>query len=86
MDKLQHRLLDLAAKREKIHMVKYLNFTTFDIMADMTFGEPLGLLDGSPASSWIDAFSGFIRFITLVRVADTWPSLKPIFKALVSHP
>ncbi|KAK4994695.1 hypothetical protein LTR16_007320, partial [Cryomyces antarcticus] len=37
----------------KVDVVKYYNFTTFDIMGDLTFGEPLHLLEGSEYNAWV---------------------------------
>lgn len=40
---------------EKGDLVKYYNFTTFDIMAELAFGEPLGLLENSDYTPWVAA-------------------------------
>ncbi len=41
--------------------VKLYNFTTFDIMSDLTFGEPLGLLENSAYTSWVKGVFATIR-------------------------
>lgn len=49
VDKLVAKLDELVSPNEKakgvVDMVKMLNFTTFDIMSDLAFGEPLHLLE-----------------------------------------
>ncbi|KAF2217364.1 hypothetical protein CERZMDRAFT_63537 [Cercospora zeae-maydis SCOH1-5] len=47
---------------QKYDMVKMYNFTTFDIMGDLTFGEPLGMLDNSDYHPWVAAMFGGMRF------------------------
>lgn len=49
---LVKKLKEATAKNEegKVDMMSWYNFTTFDIMADLTFGEPLKLLEGSAYS------------------------------------
>jgi cytochrome P450 len=48
-------------KEKKFDMVKMYNFTTFDVMGDLTFGEPLGLLENSGFTPWVASiFDGMI--------------------------
>lgn len=44
------------------------NFTTFDVMADLTFGEPLHLLDNSEYNSWIQVIFKGIKRGTLMSI------------------
>jgi cytochrome P450 len=37
----------------KFDMVKMYNFTTFDIMGDLTFGEPLQMLSKAKYDPWV---------------------------------
>jgi hypothetical protein len=45
VNKLVERLNDIARAGEEVDLVRMLNFTTFDIMSDLAFGEPLDLLE-----------------------------------------
>ena len=49
--KLQERLI----QNSSVDMTKILNFTTFDIMAELTFGKPLGLLEESEYTPWVSS-------------------------------
>jgi cytochrome P450 len=50
-----------ADAEAKFDMVKMYNFTTFDVMGDLTFGEPLGLLENSEFTPWVSSiFDGMI--------------------------
>lgn len=37
----------------KYDMVRMYNFTTFDVMGDLTFGEPLHMLDNAEYDPWV---------------------------------
>jgi cytochrome P450 len=45
VDKLITNLKRLELNSEELNLVNWLNFTTFDIIGDLAFGEPFGCLD-----------------------------------------
>lgn len=45
VDKLISQLNIHATGKEGVNIVKWYNFTTFDIIGDLAFGEPFGCLD-----------------------------------------
>lgn len=59
VDKLVANLYATAG--QETDMVKNYNCTTFDIMGDLAFGEPLGLLDSSEYSPWVKAIFNGIK-------------------------
>jgi cytochrome P450 len=67
----------------KINLVDWYNFTTFDIMADLTFGEPLHLLDKSKYLPWVRAVFGSIKMITYEQVFRTMPFVKSILNKTI---
>ncbi|KAH7062264.1 cytochrome P450 [Macrophomina phaseolina] len=73
------RLVDHLVRNMRAHakldMVKLFTCTTFDIMGDLTFGEPLGLLDTSEYSPWVEALFGFLKFGDLSRILLEYPLL-----------
>ncbi|PVH95604.1 cytochrome P450 [Periconia macrospinosa] len=75
VQKLQIR----AAKNEAADMVKWYNFTTFDIMADLTFGEPLGLLDGSEYTPWVASVFAHVKLNALAGAIRRWSWLESVF-------
>lgn len=48
------------------------NFTTFDIMADMTFGEPLHMLDNAEYTPWVIIIFGYVKVATCVGILKTY--------------
>jgi cytochrome P450 len=43
----------LSSKNEAFNMVNWLNFTTFDIIGDLAFGEPFGCLESGEFHFWV---------------------------------
>ncbi|KAK2047235.1 cytochrome P450 [Colletotrichum somersetense] len=41
--------------REPVDMVKWYNYTTFDIIGDLSFGEPFGCLESSDYHPWVSS-------------------------------
>lgn len=52
-----------------VDIAKLLNCTTFDVMADLAFGEPLGLLEQSEYTPWVQAVFQNIRNLSIGRLA-----------------
>ncbi|KAF2210335.1 hypothetical protein CERZMDRAFT_113284 [Cercospora zeae-maydis SCOH1-5] len=49
------KLEERTHKGEKVDMVKWYNWTTFDIMGDLSFNEDLGMLETGEYSDWVKA-------------------------------
>lgn len=54
VDKLFENLERFAAKGEAFDAVAWYNYTTFDIVGDLAFGEPFGCLRESTYHPWVD--------------------------------
>lgn len=63
-DQLVSLLKEGAQKGSKLDMVRWYNFTTFDVMGDLTFGEPLHMLDNAEYDPWVRAIFGGIKINT----------------------
>ncbi|XP_014557222.1 hypothetical protein COCVIDRAFT_37352 [Bipolaris victoriae FI3] len=66
-----------------IDLVKLYNCTTFDIMGDLTFGEPLGMLDTGKYTKWVRAVFESIKVLSLSRLVKEYPALGLVMKALM---
>lgn len=62
--------------------VKLYNFTTFDIMGDLAFGEPLGLLETSEYTPWVKAVFGMVKYTSFLRLVMQYPLLGRIIRAI----
>ncbi|KAK8199757.1 cytochrome P450 [Phyllosticta capitalensis] len=76
---LIRRYVDLLSKKigevaktpaATLDMVFWLNCTTFDIMGDLAFGEPLGLLEKSSYTPWVSAVFSTIKFNNIRNIID----------------
>ncbi|KAK7178029.1 hypothetical protein DPSP01_014487 [Paraphaeosphaeria sporulosa] len=80
------RLIKEKATKEPdtgIDISKCLNFLTFDVMADLTFGEPLGLLETSEYTPWVAAIFGQLLFMSLGRAAREYKLFSKLLKAVM---
>jgi cytochrome P450 len=53
IDKLYVHLRKNAAQHKPTDVLKWFNFTTFDIIGDLVFGEPFNCLDNSDYHPWV---------------------------------
>ncbi|KEQ90829.1 hypothetical protein AUEXF2481DRAFT_9105 [Aureobasidium subglaciale EXF-2481] len=58
------KLKEVAVSGEAVDIVAFYNFTTFDMMSDLTFGEPLNMLASSKYNPWVRTIFGSIKAIT----------------------
>lgn len=77
-DLLVKRLTTKQEEQGKVDMVRFYNFTTFDIMADLTFGEPLRLLEDSRYTPWVAALFGNVKMVTFTAIIRRWPLIESI--------
>lgn len=64
----------------KMDISKLLNCCTFDVMADLTFGEPLGLLQQSEYTPWVASIFQKIRNISIGRLAIEYRAVAFLFR------
>jgi cytochrome P450 len=68
----------------KFDLVRMYNFTTFDIMGDLTFGEPLHMLDKETYDPWVDLiFENVKRGVQLGLIYSHYPLVGGIIHALL---
>lgn len=71
VDLLIQRLRGIAdAEDNRVDLVKWYNFTTFDIIGDLAIGRSFDCLQDSAYHSWVDAFWKSIKISPYAR---PWP-------------
>jgi cytochrome P450 len=60
-DQLVSNLRESVKKNVAVDLVRMYNFTTFDVMADLTFGECLHLLDNAEYDPWVKVIFANIK-------------------------
>lgn len=63
-----------------IDILELLNFTTFDIMGDLTLSQPLGLLASRAYTPWVSAVFASLRVIPLAQLIQHYPLLNALFR------
>ncbi|PON25277.1 cytochrome P450 [Trichoderma gamsii] len=63
IDKLFEKFKEASKKGDKIDAVAWYNYTTFDIVGDLAFGEPFGCLQESTYHPWVDLIFKSIKGI-----------------------
>ncbi|KAF4772391.1 hypothetical protein HAV15_004813 [Penicillium sp. str.  len=72
-----------SSKQAQANMVKLFNFTTFDIMGDLAFAEPLNMLRDGEYVPWVESIFATVKLISLSHAMRRF-NLEPLFKMLLS--
>ena len=78
------KLSDSAASGTKVNMVKWYNFTTFDIVSDLAFGESFYSLKNGQYHPWVSSVFNNIRTFNIIRSFATYPGARLIIGLLAS--
>lgn len=76
-DMLMSKLLAVGGR--PIDMTIMFNLTTFDIMAELTFGESLHLLEDSKYTSWVRNMVVHVRALPILQFIKYYPLLNAVF-------
>jgi cytochrome P450 len=69
VDLLMTRLDEAASSGQPTNMVQWFNMTTFDLMADLAFGEILGALEGRTSTNiWLKRVEQSLRMLPLLAL------------------
>lgn len=67
----------------EVDLVRWYNFTTFDIIGDLSLGEPFGCLESGKYHVWIPQMFKGLKNIILLVVVKAYPILEAILTCLV---
>lgn len=65
-----------------LDLAKMFNFVTFDSMADLTFGEPLGLLETGAYTDWVASVFASVSVMPLLFLLKFYPLLRLLYRWL----
>lgn len=77
VDLLMRRLEEHSVQGKSLDMVKWYNYTTFDIISDLAFNDSFGSLESSVMHPWVSMIFDFIKVGTQLRLFAQYPILKP---------
>ncbi|KAK4119116.1 cytochrome P450 [Parathielavia appendiculata] len=83
IDLLIRRLTEISERGESADMTAWYNFTTFDVIGDLAFGESFGCLQDSAYHPWVKNIFELARAGTLVSSLAHYPILLKLLLALV---
>lgn len=77
--------LSAAGRKEAVvNLAAWFNYTTFDVIGDLAFGEPFGCLEESQYHPWVEAILlGVEQFGVMISLQWYWPGLLGLVKKLV---
>ncbi|KAL6859545.1 cytochrome P450 [Trichoderma novae-zelandiae] len=82
VEKLFEKLDEESAKGERIEMVSRYNYTTFDIIGDLSFGEPFGCLENSEYHPWVALVFDSVKNVAIDGAFRRMPLLYSILVKL----
>lgn len=74
---------EISSSHETVDMSRWYNFTTFDIIGDLAFGEPFDCLKDSQYHPWVKRVFISTKLIALQRPLAIYPFLAPIVRWLM---
>ncbi|KAK2774463.1 cytochrome p450 [Colletotrichum kahawae] len=84
VDLLIHRLYENGPRQGKaVNMAAWYNFTTFDIISDLAFGEPFGCLDNSDYHPWVRSIFETTRMGIILQSSSHYPLFQKMLLSLV---
>jgi cytochrome P450 len=85
IDTLLTELKARCANHEKVDVVRWYNYTTFDIIGDLAFGEPFYCLEKSDYHPWVALIFSGVKNLSFMSVCSKYGTLG-ILLALVFVP
>lgn len=79
VDLLVQRLHEKVEAGTDVDMVRYYNFTTFDIIGDLTFGEPFGCLETDDYHALVSGVFASIRAISFALALRYYKALEAMY-------
>lgn len=79
---LVDRVQEHASSGKEMNIVEWLNFTTFDIIGDLTFGESFGSLASSNYHPWVLSIFQGVKADSFLRACRQYPKMMPILRFL----
>ncbi|RAH40560.1 cytochrome P450 [Aspergillus brunneoviolaceus CBS 621.78] len=79
VNRMMEKLALAAAQKQPVDIVDMFNFTLFDVVCDLQFGESLHLLDDPTYHPWVRSHLGVIRSASLLASLIEFPILRILF-------
>ncbi|KAI1335368.1 cytochrome P450 [Xylariaceae sp. FL0016] len=85
VDQMVNKIGEVSNKSAgKVNIVDLFNFCTFDIMAELAFGEPLRMLETTDYIPWVRVIFDGLKFVVFRAVLLDVPVLGPLLETLTA--
>ncbi|GAW22813.1 hypothetical protein ANO14919_123560 [Xylariales sp. No.14919] len=71
-----------AGKNNIINMTELFDFTTFDIMAEFTFGESLGMLESNQYLDWVAMVFSAVKILPTMQMIEFYSLTRNLFRLI----
>ncbi|KAG9235555.1 cytochrome P450 [Amylocarpus encephaloides] len=78
-----NHLSRMCAAGESFNMVNWLNFTTFDIIGDLAFGEPFGCLESGQFHSWVSLIFETVKAGAMEQATRRFATAGSVFQSFL---
>ncbi|KAK2596069.1 hypothetical protein N8I77_013577 [Diaporthe amygdali] len=79
-DLLMYKLSEVGEDGKRpLDLAQLLNFATFDVMAELTFGQNLGMLAKNEYSPWVTAIVESLKLLPVMAMINYYPILTALF-------
>ncbi|KAK7416664.1 hypothetical protein QQZ08_011930 [Neonectria magnoliae] len=72
-----------AGGTKQVDMVKWFNYTTFDIIGDLAFGEPFGCLEESTYHGWVSLVFSSMKNLVFSTQLQAYPLIAPLLRRFI---
>ena len=83
IDRLHERVNTSSSKTAKINLVDWVNFVTFDISGDLSFGESFRSLEESRYHPWVSILLSLFKAAFLITATRYYPVIKSLMTVLI---
>jgi cytochrome P450 len=85
VDQFIDNMRRMAEKDEAFNLVNWLNFTTFDIIGDLAFGEPFGCLDMGRFHEWVSMIYETVKAGALEQATRRFAEAGSLTQRILFH-
>lgn len=79
-DLLMKRLREVAESGRSTNIIRWYNYTTFDLIGDLAYGESFTGLEDGKSNLWLDTISNMLKLMPILALMSISPTLGRILQ------
>lgn len=80
VDLLMKRLREVADSNKPTNIIRWYNYTTFDLIGDLAYGESFKGLEEGKSNGWLDNISNMLKLMPILALMTVSPTIGNILK------